>query len=53
MDIYIGIDLGTSNSAIACFDGTQLELIPNSRGETTTPSVVRFTENGVVVGAAK
>ena len=51
MDIYIGIDLGTSNSAIACFDGSSLELIPNSRGETTTPSVVRITENGVIVGA--
>jgi len=51
MDIYIGIDLGTSNSAIACFDGSEVQLIPNSRGETTTPSVVRFTENGTVVGA--
>lgn len=51
MDIYVGIDLGTSNSAIACFDGTTLELIPNSRGETTTPSIVRMTEAGVIVGA--
>ncbi|HMU65726.1 MAG TPA: Hsp70 family protein, partial [Cellvibrionaceae bacterium] len=51
MELFFGIDLGTSNSAIACFDGTELSVVPNSRGEGNTPSVVRFTENSVVVGA--
>jgi molecular chaperone DnaK len=51
MELYFGIDLGTSNSAIACFDGTDLSVIPNSRGAGNTPSVVRFTETSVVVGA--
>ena len=48
---FFCIDLGTSNSAIACFDGSDLSVIPNSRGETNTPSVLRFTEHSVVVGA--
>lgn len=51
MELFFGIDLGTSNSAIACFDGSELSVIPNSRGEGNTPSVVRFTESSVVVGA--
>ncbi|HRH78668.1 MAG TPA: Hsp70 family protein, partial [Cellvibrionaceae bacterium] len=51
MELFFGIDLGTSNSAIACFDGSDLSVIPNSRGETNTPSVLRFTEHSVVVGA--
>ncbi|HEY6530031.1 MAG TPA: Hsp70 family protein [Cellvibrionaceae bacterium] len=51
MELFFGIDLGTSNSAIACFDGTQLSVIPNSRGEGNTPSIVRFTEHSVIVGA--
>lgn len=49
--MYIGIDLGTTNSAIASFDGSSVTLIPNSRGTETTPSVVRFAEQSVVVGA--
>lgn len=51
MELFFGIDLGTSNSAIACFDGNSLDVIPNSRGDANTPSVVRFTEQSVVVGA--
>ncbi len=51
MDIYVGIDLGTTNSAVACFDGDKVELIPNSRGDFNTPSVVRAIEDGFIVGS--
>ncbi len=39
--MYVGIDLGTTNSALATFDGTTLAVVPNSLGEMLTPSVVR------------
>jgi molecular chaperone DnaK len=42
----VGIDLGTTNSAIATFEGGQATVIPNAEGARTTPSVVAFTENG-------
>jgi molecular chaperone DnaK len=41
-----GIDLGTTNSVIAAWEGGQADVIPNSEGTRTTPSVVAFTENG-------
>ncbi len=50
---FVGIDLGTTNSAIARFDGTRAEVIPNARGENLTPSVVRLDAEGVpTVGRA-
>jgi molecular chaperone DnaK len=43
----VGIDLGTTNSVVAAvMEGGQAEVIPNSEGGRTTPSVVAFTEDG-------
>ncbi len=42
----VGIDLGTTNSAIAAFRGSSAEIIVNSEGKRTTPSIVAFTKNG-------
>jgi molecular chaperone DnaK len=42
----VGIDLGTTNSAIAVIEGGEPVVIPNSEGSRTTPSVVAFTKTG-------
>jgi molecular chaperone DnaK len=43
----VGIDLGTTNSVVAAtMEGGQAEVIPNTEGARTTPSVVAFTEDG-------
>ena len=43
----VGIDLGTTNSAVAAtMEGGQAEVIPNAEGARVTPSVVAFTEDG-------
>ncbi|MBS3817309.1 MAG: molecular chaperone DnaK [Candidatus Thermoplasmatota archaeon] len=42
----LGIDLGTTNSAIAIMEGGEPTIIPNKEGERTTPSVVAFKEDG-------
>lgn len=48
----VGIDLGTTNSAIAILTDGAPEIVPNSRGELTTPSVVSYRADGsVIVGA--
>jgi molecular chaperone DnaK len=41
-----GIDLGTTNSVIAAWEGGQADVVPNAEGSRTTPSVVAFTETG-------
>ena len=46
--LYVGIDLGTSNSAAALFDGDQVTVVRNARGSTVTPSVVRVDARGSV-----
>ena len=48
----IGIDLGTTFSCVAAYDGEKqkVSVLPNSVGELTTPSWVAFTESGRVVG---
>jgi molecular chaperone DnaK len=48
----IGIDLGTTNSAMAVVEGGEPTVIPNAEGGRTTPSVVAFTKDGQrLVGA--
>jgi len=42
----VGIDLGTTNSVIAVWEGGEPTVIPNAEGSRTTPSVVAFTDNG-------
>src|SRR5919112_384451 len=42
----VGIDLGTTNSVIAAYEGGQPTVIPNAEGARTTPSVVAFTDSG-------
>src|SRR5689334_8752324 len=42
----VGIDLGTTNSVIAAWEGGQADVIPNAEGSRTTPSVVAFTDTG-------
>ena len=47
----VGIDLGTTNSAIATLEGGEPTIIANAEGARTTPSVVAFSKNGdVLVG---
>ena len=48
----IGIDLGTTNSAVAVMEGDNIKVIENSEGARTTPSIVAYMDNGeVLVGA--
>ena len=46
MGKIIGIDLGTTNSAVAVMEGGEATLIPNAEGNRTTPSVIAFTKDG-------
>ncbi|MFD8622186.1 molecular chaperone DnaK [Streptomyces sp. NPDC059513] len=42
----VGIDLGTTNSVIAAWEGGEPSVVPNTEGNRTTPSVVAFTDTG-------
>ena len=46
--MLIGIDLGTTNSLVACFRNGKAEIIPNRLGENLTPSVVSVDSKGTV-----
>ena len=48
MGKIIGIDLGTTNSCVAVFEGNEPVVIANSEGKRTTPSVVGFTKDGEI-----
>src|ERR687886_1826555 len=45
----VGIDLGTTNSVVSVLSGGEPEVIANSEGSRTTPSVVAFAKNGEVL----
>lgn len=49
-DIILGIDLGTTNSCVAYMEGTQPVVIENPEGKRTTPSIVAFKGDQIIVG---
>ena len=50
MSKMIGIDLGTTNSCVSVMDGDKPKVIENSEGDRTTPSVVAYTDEDILVG---
>ena len=52
MSKIIGIDLGTTNSCVAIVENGIPKVIENSEGARTTPSVVAYTNNEILVGAS-
>ena len=48
----IGIDLGTTNSCVAIMDGDTTKVIENSEGARTTPSIIAYQDDEILVGAS-
>lgn len=51
MGKIIGIDLGTTNSCVAVMEGGEARVLENSEGDRTTPSIIAYTDDEVIVGA--
>lgn len=49
MSKVLGIDLGTTNSAMSIFEGNEAKIIANKEGKNTTPSIVAFSDNGEIL----
>lgn len=49
MSKVLGIDLGTTNSAMAIYEGNETKIIANKEGKNTTPSIVAFTDKGEIL----
>lgn len=49
MSKVLGIDLGTTNSAMSIFEGNEARIIANKEGKNTTPSIVAFTDKGEIL----
>lgn len=49
MSKILSIDLGTTNSAMAVYEGGESKIIPNKEGKNTTPSIVAFTDKGEIL----
>ncbi len=52
MSKIIGIDLGTTNSCVAIIESGNSKVIENSEGARTTPSIVAYTQDEILVGAS-
>jgi molecular chaperone DnaK len=52
MSKIIGIDLGTTNSCVAVIENGNSKVIENAEGARTTPSIVAYTDNEIIVGAS-
>ena len=49
-NIAVGIDFGTSNTKVAVFKDGRIQIVPNSMGDPSTPSVVQILDEGEIIG---